>query len=79
MVDLNPLHYVNKFNHMFGDSVASGLEFLGISDPAVDPDGVREIAGKWRHLAKGLEDATAPYRRERDRVFSRPADGQPRL
>ena len=31
MVDLNPLHYVNKFNHMFGDSIASGLEFLGIS------------------------------------------------
>ncbi|MEU5597306.1 DUF6531 domain-containing protein [Streptomyces sp. NPDC020298] len=57
MVDLNPLHYINKFNHMFGDSVASGLEFLGISDPAVDPDGVREIAKKWRHLAKGLEDA----------------------
>src|SRR3954470_20330060 len=59
MVDLNPLHYINKFNHMFGDSVASGLEFLGISDPAVDPDGVREIAKKWRHLAQGLEDAAA--------------------
>ncbi|MEU0786109.1 DUF6531 domain-containing protein [Streptomyces sp. NPDC006173] len=59
MVDLNPLHYVNKFNHMFGDSIASGLEFLGISDPAVDPDGVREIAKKWRSLAKGLEDAAA--------------------
>ncbi|MGW2646763.1 DUF6531 domain-containing protein [Streptomyces sp. NPDC001393] len=58
MVDLNPLHYINKFNHMFGDSVASGLEFLGISDPAVDPDGVREIAKKWRHLAQGLEDAS---------------------
>ncbi|WP_328454311.1 DUF6531 domain-containing protein [Streptomyces sp. NBC_00386] len=57
MVDLNPLHYVNKFNHMFGDSIASGLEFLGISDPAVDPDGVREIAKKWRRLAKGLDDA----------------------
>ncbi|MFF4400212.1 RHS repeat-associated core domain-containing protein [Streptomyces sp. NPDC001480] len=57
MVDLNPLHYINKFNHMFGDSIASGLEFLGISDPAVDPDGVREIAKKWRQLAKGLEDA----------------------
>ncbi|MEU3333375.1 DUF6531 domain-containing protein [Streptomyces sp. NPDC006668] len=57
MVDLNPLHYINKFNHMFGDSVASGLEFLGISDPAVDPDGVREIAKKWRHLATGLDDA----------------------
>jgi RHS repeat-associated protein len=57
VVDLNPLHYVNKFNHMFGDSIASGLEFLGISDPAVDPDGVREIAKKWRHLATGLDDA----------------------
>ncbi|MEU6255328.1 DUF6531 domain-containing protein [Streptomyces sp. NPDC047043] len=57
MVDLNPLHYINKFNHMFGDSVASGLEFLGISDPAVDPEGVREIAKKWRHLATGLDDA----------------------
>jgi RHS repeat-associated protein len=59
VVDLNPLHYVNKFNHMFGDSIASGLEFLGISDPAVDPDGVREIAKKWRHLAKGLDDAAS--------------------
>ncbi|MDO0927546.1 RHS repeat-associated core domain-containing protein [Streptomyces sp. TG1A-8] len=59
MVDLNPLHYVSKFNHMFGDSVASGLEFLGISDPAVDPDGVREIAAKWRQLATGLEDASS--------------------
>jgi RHS repeat-associated protein len=57
VVDLNPLHYINKFNHMFGDSIASGLEFLGISDPAVDPDGVREIAKKWRHLATGLEGA----------------------
>ncbi|MET8454622.1 hypothetical protein ABZV46_47940, partial [Streptomyces sp. NPDC005209] len=63
MVDLNPLHYVNKFNHMFGDSIASGLEFLGISDPAVDPDGVREIAKKWRHLAKGLEDASSAAER----------------
>ncbi|MEV0975782.1 DUF6531 domain-containing protein [Streptomyces sp. NPDC049915] len=57
MVDLNPLHYINKFNHMFGDTIASGLEFLGISDPAVDPDGIREIAKKWRHLATGLEGA----------------------
>ncbi|MFF3446314.1 DUF6531 domain-containing protein [Streptomyces sp. NPDC002667] len=63
MVDLNPLHYVNKFNHMFGDSVASGLEFLGISDPAVDPDGVREIAKKWRHLATGLDDAAGAAER----------------
>ncbi|MHC3475512.1 DUF6531 domain-containing protein [Streptomyces sp. 7R007] len=63
MVDLNPLHYINKFNHMFGDSVASGLEFLGISDPAVDPDGVREIAKKWRHLATGLDDAAEAARK----------------
>ncbi|MET7382498.1 DUF6531 domain-containing protein [Streptomyces sp. NPDC005526] len=59
MVDLNPLHYINRVNHAFGDSLASKLEFLGISDPAVDPDGVREIAKKWRHLATGLDDAGA--------------------
>ncbi|MEV8597120.1 DUF6531 domain-containing protein [Streptomyces sp. NPDC052012] len=59
MVDLNPLHYINKFNHMMGDSVAQGLEFLGITDPAVDPDGIREIAKKWRHLATGLDEAAA--------------------
>ncbi|MET8182216.1 DUF6531 domain-containing protein [Streptomyces sp. NPDC005336] len=63
MVDLNPFHYIDKFNHMFGDSVASGLEFLGISDPAVDPDGVREIAKKWRHLATGLDDAAEASRK----------------
>ncbi|MER7836819.1 DUF6531 domain-containing protein [Streptomyces sp. NPDC096040] len=63
MVDLNPFHYINKFNHMFGDSVASGLEFLGISDPAVDPDGVREIAKKWRSLASGLDDAATAAER----------------
>ncbi|MGC0331338.1 RHS repeat-associated protein [Streptomyces sp. SAI-170] len=63
MVDLNPLHYVNKFNHMFGDTLASGLEFLGITDPAVDPDGVREIAKKWRHLATGLDDAAEAARK----------------
>ncbi|MFF0004671.1 DUF6531 domain-containing protein [Streptomyces tibetensis] len=63
MVDLNPLHYVNKFNHMFGDNLASGLEFLGITDPAVDPDGVREIAKKWRHLATALDDASEAARK----------------
>ncbi|MDH6214202.1 DUF6531 domain-containing protein [Streptomyces pseudovenezuelae] len=63
MVDLNPFHYINKFNHMFGDSVASGLEFLGITDPAVDPDGVREIAKKWRRLATGLDDAAEASRK----------------
>ncbi|WP_327295954.1 DUF6531 domain-containing protein [Streptomyces sp. NBC_01197] len=57
MVDLNPLHWISKANHAFGDTMASGLEFLGITDPAVDPDGVREIAKHWRSLAKGLEDA----------------------
>ncbi|WP_328412239.1 DUF6531 domain-containing protein [Streptomyces violaceus] len=63
MVDLNPLHYINKFNHMMGDSVAQGLEFLGITDPAVDPEGVREIAKKWRHLATGLDDAAEAARK----------------
>jgi RHS repeat-associated protein len=63
VVDLNPLHYVNKFNHMFGDNLASGLEFLGITDPAVDPDGIREIAKKWRHLATGLDDAAEAARK----------------
>ncbi|GAA0477111.1 RHS repeat-associated core domain-containing protein [Streptomyces olivaceiscleroticus] len=57
MVDLNPLHYINQVNHAMGESMASVLEFLGISDPAVDPDGVREIARKWRALARALEDA----------------------
>ncbi|WP_367044199.1 RHS repeat-associated core domain-containing protein [Streptomyces sp. Je 1-332] len=55
MVDLNPLHYINKFNHMAGDNMASMMEFLGISDPAVDPDGIREIAKKWRALAKAVD------------------------
>ncbi|WP_258021516.1 DUF6531 domain-containing protein [Streptomyces anatolicus] len=55
--DLNPLHWINKANHAFGNTLASGLEFLGITDPAVDPDGVREIAKQWRALAKGLDAA----------------------
>ena len=63
MVDLNPLHWVNKYNHMFGDTLASGLEFLGLTDPAVDPDGIREIAKKWRHLATGLDDAAEAARK----------------
>ncbi|MEV6794930.1 hypothetical protein AB0M87_23730 [Streptomyces sp. NPDC051320] len=57
MVDLNPLHWISKANHAFGSTMASGLEFLGITDPAVDPDGVREIAKHWRALAKGLDEA----------------------
>ncbi|MFD4632265.1 DUF6531 domain-containing protein [Streptomyces sp. NPDC058284] len=55
--DLNPLKWINKANHAFGDTLASNLEFLGITDPAVDPDGIREIAKKWRALAKGLDAA----------------------
>jgi RHS repeat-associated protein len=58
VVDLNPLHWISKANHAFGDTMASGLEFLGITDPAVDPDGVREIAKHWRALAKGLDEAS---------------------
>ncbi|MGW2230617.1 DUF6531 domain-containing protein [Streptomyces formicae] len=42
---------------MAGDNMASMMEFLGISDPAVDPDGVREIAKKWRALAKAVDDS----------------------
>ncbi|OON75601.1 DUF6531 domain-containing protein [Streptomyces tsukubensis] len=55
--DPNPLHWINKANHAFGDTLASGLEFLGITDPAVDPDGIREIARQWRALAGGLDAA----------------------
>lgn len=55
--DLNPLHWINKANHAFGNTLASGLEFLGITDPAVDPDGIREMAKQWRALAKGLDAA----------------------
>ncbi|WP_399932153.1 DUF6531 domain-containing protein [Streptomyces kanamyceticus] len=55
--DLNPLHWINKANHAFGSTLASNLEFLGITDPAVDPDGIREIAKQWRALAKGLDAA----------------------
>ncbi|MFJ2771286.1 DUF6531 domain-containing protein [Streptomyces sp. NPDC087300] len=55
--DLNPLKWINKANHAFGDTLASGLEFLGITDPLVDPDGIREIAKQWRALAKGLDAA----------------------
>ncbi|MFF3645365.1 HNH/ENDO VII family nuclease [Streptomyces sp. NPDC002564] len=51
---------------MAGDNTASMMEFLGISDPAVDPDGVREIAKKWRSLAKAVDasvkDAEAALR-----------------
>ncbi|MFF8654103.1 DUF6531 domain-containing protein [Streptomyces huasconensis] len=55
--DLNPLKWINKANHAFGDTLASNLEFLGITDPAVDPDGIRDIAKQWRALAKGLDAA----------------------
>ncbi|MFI1680612.1 hypothetical protein [Streptomyces sp. NPDC020607] len=55
--DLNPLKWINKANHAFGDTLAGNLEFLGITDPAVDPDGIREMAKQWRALAKGLDAA----------------------
>ncbi|MFH8608421.1 DUF6531 domain-containing protein [Streptomyces sp. NPDC018029] len=55
--DLNPLHWINKANHAFGNTLASNLEFLGITDPAVDPDGIRDMAKQWRALAKGLDAA----------------------
>ncbi|NKI40675.1 RHS repeat protein [Streptomyces sp. LD120] len=42
---------------MAGDNLASMMQFLGISDPAVDPDGVRDIAKKWRALADAVDDA----------------------
>ncbi|QKW08594.1 DUF3990 domain-containing protein [Streptomyces sp. NA04227] len=55
--DINPLKLINKFNHMAGDNLASMMQFLGISDPAVDPDGVRDIAKKWRALADAVDDS----------------------
>lgn len=51
----NPLDVIDKVNHQMGKDVGSVLEFLGITDPAVDPDGVRDVAKKWKALAHGLE------------------------
>ncbi|EFL34119.1 predicted protein [Streptomyces viridochromogenes DSM 40736] len=37
---------MNKFNHMMGDSVAQELEFLGISDPAVERSTASRLAAE---------------------------------
>ena len=55
--DINPLHWINKLNEAIGHSTADILEFLGITDPAVDPDGIRAIAKTWKDLADTLGEA----------------------
>ncbi|MCM2426996.1 WXG100 family type VII secretion target [Streptomyces sp. RKAG337] len=55
---LNPLHYLHKLNEAIGHSTADVLEFIGVTDPAVDPDGIRETAKHWKDLAKDLSDAS---------------------
>lgn len=55
---LNPLHYLHKLNEAIGHSTADVLEFIGVTDPAVDPDGIREMAKHWKDLAKDLSDAS---------------------
>ena len=57
MVDLNPLHYIDKINEAIGHSTADVLEFIGITNPAVDPDGIREVARHWKALGDSLDDA----------------------
>jgi hypothetical protein len=56
-VDLNPLHWIDKINEQIGHSTADVLEFIGITNPAVDPDGIREIARNWKALGEALDDA----------------------
>ncbi|WP_241968066.1 hypothetical protein [Streptomyces sp. ICBB 8177] len=55
--DLNPLHWIDKLNEQIGHSTADVLEFIGFTDPAVDPDGIRRIAGHWKALGDALDDA----------------------
>lgn len=55
--DINPLYWINKLNDAIGHSTADILEFLGITDPAVDPDGIREIARVWKDLADAIGEA----------------------
>ena len=55
--DLNPLHWINAINDAIGSSMADVLEFLGITDPAVNPDGIREIAKVWKDLADAIGQA----------------------
>jgi uncharacterized protein YukE len=56
-VDLNPLHYIDKINNEIGNSTADVLEFIGITNPAVDPDGIRELARHWDAFGDALDDA----------------------
>lgn len=55
-MDLNPLHYINLVNQAIGHSMADVLEFLGITDPAVDPERIREVAAAWKALGATLDD-----------------------
>ena len=56
-MDLNPLHWIDKINEEIGHSTADVLEFIGITNPAVDPDGIREVARHWKALGDALDDA----------------------
>ena len=56
-MDLNPLHVIDELNNAIGKDTASVLEFLHLTDPAVKPDGVRDVAKKWQALAKSVDDA----------------------
>ncbi len=56
-MDWNPLHIINKLNDEIGHDTASVLEFLHITDPAVKPDGVREVARKWKALAESVDES----------------------
>ncbi|MBV9026900.1 MAG: hypothetical protein JO362_24590 [Streptomycetaceae bacterium] len=57
-MDFNPLDIINSLNNAIGHDTASVLEFLHITDPAVKPDGVREVARKWQALARTVEDSS---------------------
>ena len=58
MVNLNPLHYINEINEAIGHSTADVLEFIGITNPAVDPDGIREVARQWEVYGDALDAAS---------------------
>nr|WP_202447132.1 HNH/ENDO VII family nuclease [Streptomyces sp. SID5468] len=51
------MHWINKINNAIGHSTADVLEFIGITNPAVDPDGIREVARHWKTLGDALDDA----------------------
>ncbi|PRY15250.1 polymorphic toxin type 24 domain-containing protein [Kineococcus rhizosphaerae] len=55
MTDLNPLHLIGEVNRQIGGSTASVLEFLGITDTLVDPDGVRDVARAWQDLGNAVD------------------------